>query len=96
MPRLTLRSRPTIYLLAIVVGAVAGVGALLFEYGAAWTVRIALEDVAGCAPEGPRGEVELVEQRGEHAIVWWWLLLLPAFGCLLSAQLSQWLSLIHI
>ena len=92
MPRLTLRSRPTIYLLAIVVGAVAGVGALLFEYGAAWTVRIALEAVAGYAPEGPRGEVELVEQQGEHEIVWWWLLLLPAFGCLLSAQLSQWFA----
>ena len=49
MPRLTLRSRPTIYVLAILVGAVAGAGALLFEYGAAWVVRIALvgEDVGG-------------------------------------------------
>jgi hypothetical protein len=50
MPKLTLRSRPTIYLLAIVVGAVSGIGALLFEYGAAAVVRFALVDVAGSAP----------------------------------------------
>jgi CIC family chloride channel protein len=92
MPRPSLRSRPTIYLLAVVVGAVAGAGALLFEYAAAWTVRLALEGIAGYAPEGPRGEVELVAREGEHEIVWWWLLLLPALGCLLSAQLSQWFA----
>ncbi|MEC8252414.1 MAG: chloride channel protein [Planctomycetota bacterium] len=92
MPRLTLRSRPTIYVLAILVGAVAGAGALLFEYGAAWVVRIALVGVAGYAPEGPRGEVELIEDHGSHVITWWWLLLLPAIGCFLSAQLSQWFA----
>lgn len=92
MPRLTLRSRPTIYVLAILVGAVAGAGALVFEYGAAWVVRVALVGVAGYAPEGPRGEVELIEDHGSHAITWWWLLLLPAIGCFLSAQLSQWFA----
>lgn len=92
MPKLTLRSRPTIYLLAIVVGAVAGIGALLFEYGAAAVVRFALVDIAGYAPEGPRGEVELFADHEEHTIRWWWLLLLPAAGCLLSALLSQWFA----
>lgn len=96
MFKLTLRSRPTIYLLAIVVGAVAGVGALLFEYGAAYIVRFALNDVAGYAPHGPHGEVDLFADGAStdesHSIVWWWLLLLPAIGCLLSATLSEWLA----
>ena len=92
MPRLTLRSRPTVYLLAVVVGAIAGVGALLFEYAAAWAVRVALVGVAGYAPEGPHGEAQLLGSEGEHAVVWWWLLLLPAAGCLLSAQLCQWFA----
>ena len=84
MPGPSLRSRPTIYLLAILVGAIAGVGALLFEYGAAWVVRLALVGVAGYAPVGPRGEVELIEGHGGHAITWWWLLLLPSVGCFAS------------
>lgn len=97
MLKLTLRSRPTIYLLAIVVGAVAGVGALLFEYSAAYIVRFALVGVAGYAPPGPHGEVQLfAEETGAaaegHSIVWWWLLLLPAIGCLLSASISEWLA----
>jgi len=92
MSRLSLRSRPTIYLLAIMVGALAGAGALLFEYGAAWTVRLALVGVAGYQPEGPHGEVELVAGDDGHSITWWWLLVLPAMGCLLSAQLSQWFA----
>jgi len=92
MPKLRLRSRPTLYLLAIVVGAVAGLGALLFEYGAAFVSRYALVEVAGYAPDGPGGEVELFHDHGPHAISWLWLLLLPAIGCLLSAALSQWFA----
>ena len=92
MSRPSLRSRPTIYLLAVVVGAVAGAGALLFEYGASWVVRLALVGVAGYAPAGPHGEVELVADEGGHVIVWWWLLLLPAAGCTVSALLSQWFA----
>lgn len=90
----SLRKRPTIYLLAIVVGAVAGVGALLFEYAAAWIVHHALVDVAGYAPDGPRGEVELFGDGEPHegGIRWGWLLVLPAIGCLLSALLSQWFA----
>ena len=93
MPTLRLPSRPTIYLLAIAVGAVGGLGALLFEYAAAFLVQRVLVDVAGYAPRGPDGEVELFgDHGGEHAIVWWWLLLLPAAGCLISALLSQWFA----
>lgn len=94
IPKLSLRGRPAVYLLAIVVGAVAGVGALLFEYGAAHVLRFALVDIAGYAPEGPRGEAHLIAGSSEssHGIVWWWLLLLPAIGCLLSASLSEWLA----
>ena len=89
------RSRPTVYLLAIVVGAVAGIGALLFEYSAAFVVRFALIALAGYAPDGPKGEIHplagsgLADHGGEHTIVWYWLLLLPALGCCLSALLSE-------
>jgi len=96
MFKLTLRSRPTIYLLAIVVGAVAGVGALLFEYAAAFIVRFVLVGVGGYSPHGPHGEVEfLPEHAGEPTaggISLWWLLVLPAIGCLLSATLSGWFA----
>ena len=92
MPRPSLRSRPTLYLLAIVTGAVAGVGAVLFEFAAAWVVHVALIGAAGYAPTGPRGEVELFEHGGGHEFVWWWLLLLPAVGCLVSAALSRWFA----
>jgi CIC family chloride channel protein len=89
MPMLRLPSRAKIYLLAICVGAVGGLGALAFEYTAAWIVKLALVGVAGYAPVGPRGELELFDDHEEHTIVWWWLLLLPALGCMLSAVLSQ-------
>lgn len=89
MPRLRLRARPTLYLLAIAVGAVSGLGALAFEYANGFVVRAALVGVAGYAPQGPRGEVALFRDEGQHTIVWWWLLVLPALGCLTSALLSQ-------
>ncbi|MFK7741352.1 MAG: chloride channel protein [Planctomycetota bacterium] len=89
----SLRSRSTIYLLAIAVGAVAGGGALLFEYAAGYVVHGVLVGVAGYAPEGPRGEVELfASTEAPPAIAWHWLLLLPAIGCLASALLSQWFA----
>lgn len=84
------RSRPTIYLLAIVVGAVAGLGALLFEYSAAYVGDFVLVGIGGYSPTGPKGEVHLVARsESDHAIVWWWLLLLPAIGCALSSLLSE-------
>lgn len=84
------RSRPTIYLLAMCVGAVAGIGALLFEYSAAFIVHFVLVGVGGYAPNGPKGEVHLFDaEGGGHAIAWWWLLLLPAIGCCLSSLLSE-------
>lgn len=89
MPRLRLRSRPTLYVLAIVVGAVGGLGALAFEYANGLVVRGALVGIAGYAPQGPRGEVALFEDEGQHTIAWWWLLMLPALGCAASALLSQ-------
>lgn len=89
------RSRPNVYLLAIIVGAVAGIGALLFEFCAAWLVEFALVDGAGYAPDGPKGEVNPwaepgeAEQAAPHQIIWYWLLLLPAVGCFLSSWLSE-------
>ncbi|MCB9878497.1 MAG: chloride channel protein [Planctomycetes bacterium] len=92
MRRFTL-SRATIYLLAIVVGAVAGLGALAFEYMSGFVVHFALVGAAGYEPEGPRGEVKLFggdeEAAAQRGIVWWWLLVLPALGCMVSSLLCQ-------
>ncbi len=87
------RLRPSsIYLLAILTGAVAGLGALAFEFVSSWIVRVALIDGAGYVPHGPRGEVRLFEVEGAHTVVPWMLLLLPAVGCCLSSLLSQWFA----
>jgi CIC family chloride channel protein len=88
-----LRSRPSLlYLLAIATGAVAGLGALAFEYASSWIVRFALVETAGYVPHGPRGEVRLFPVDGGRTLVPWLLLVLPALGCALSALLSQWFA----
>lgn len=89
MPRL----RPSsIYPLAVVVGAFGGLGALAFEFAAGLVARLALVDVAGYVSRGPRGEVHLFDVDGAGEIVPWALLVLPAFGCWLSALLSGWFA----
>jgi len=87
------RSRPsTLYLLAMLTGAVAGLGAVAFEYVSSWIVDVALVGAAGYVPHGPRGEVRLFEVESTHTLVPWVLLLMPALGCWLSALLSQWFA----
>ncbi len=85
-------SRRTIYLLAIVVGAVAGLGALAFEAGAATVTHFALHGFAGYAPRGPSGEVQWFRGEDVRQLVPWALLVLPAFGCWLSSLLSRWFA----
>lgn len=81
-----------IYPLAMLVGAMAGLGAIAFEFLSGLVSKLTLTDLAGYTPEGPRGEVVLfphepaVGDAAPHAL---WLLLLPAFGCWLSCLLCR-------
>jgi len=87
--------RNSVYVLAMVVGAVAGLGALAFEYLSGWIVHIALHGIAGYVPVGPRGEVALfpAEGPGIPSVPTGWLLcVVPAVGCFLSALLCRWFA----
>ena len=83
--RLTALFRSPIYLLAMLVGVFAGLGAIGFEFLTSLVSKLALTDIAGYVPKGPRGEVELFELHATGAPSVMWLLLLPAAGCWLSA-----------
>jgi CIC family chloride channel protein len=82
--------RHSIYALAILVGAVAGLGGVAFEFAASAVSRLALVDFAGYAPEGPRGDLELFKAENVPPLAPWLLLVLPAFGCFVSALMSRW------
>lgn len=72
----------------MLVGAIAGGGAIAFEFLSSLIGKLTLGDIAGYAPAGPRGEVVLFEHgpSAPHAL---WLILLPAFGCWLSCLICR-------
>lgn len=87
MIRAFLSLRRSLYLLAMLVGAIAGLGAVGFEYVSAWVAHVALAGFAGYAPDGPRGELRLFGAAAVLTGVPWLLLLTPALGCAVSALL---------
>ncbi len=77
----------------MLVGLLAGLGAIAFEFLSGLITKFTLSGLANYAPEGPRGEVQFFphgEGAGEPSILW--LLLLPAIGCSLSALICRWLA----
>ncbi len=86
------RIRSSIYVLSMLVGAVAGLGALGFEYLNSLIARYALVGFAGYAPEGPRGEIALFGHPSTETPNRWLLLLVPALGCFVSALLCRWFA----
>ena len=92
MPSASSFRRRSIYVLAIVVGAVAGLGAIGFEAAAAAITRLALVEGAGYVPGGPRGELRLLPATGAHTVLPLALLVMPALGCWISAMVSQWFA----
>ncbi|MEZ5962587.1 MAG: chloride channel protein [Planctomycetota bacterium] len=89
MLRTLLRNRSAIYVLSALVGVVAGLGAIGFEYLSSWIGDMVLTRVAGYAPAGPRGEVRLFEHEQSSRPNLFWLALAPALGGLLSALLCR-------
>ena len=95
MPRTVWKNATTLYGLAMVVGAVAGGGAILFEYLSQLVSWGVLESLVGYAPSGPGGEPELF---GSHTagtgpkLVLVGLLIAPFVGGLVSGALCRWLA----
>ena len=95
MPRTVWKNATTLYGLAMVVGAVAGVGAILFEYLSQLVSWGVLESLVGYAPSGPGGEPELF---GSHTagtgpkLVLVGLLIAPFVGGLVSGALCRWFA----
>lgn len=84
-----LRNRSTIYLLAAVVGVVAGVGAIGFEYLSSGIAELVLVELGGYVPRGPRGEVHLFERPPVGTLSLPVLLLAPALGGLCAGWLCR-------
>lgn len=87
--RSLLRDRSTLYVLCMVVGVVAGLGAIAFEYLTAWIAELALVRGAGYHPPGPRGELHLIASEAIPVLSVLGLLLMPAVGGLLSCLLCR-------
>lgn len=86
------RLRSSIYVLSMLVGAVAGLGAVALEYLSSLIARFALVGLAGYTPEGPRGEIELFGHGAPGVPIPWLLVLVPACGCFLSSLLCRWFA----
>jgi CIC family chloride channel protein len=84
-----LRTRGSIYLLASIVGVVAGLGAIGFEYLSSTVIEFVLVKGAGYRPSGPRGEVNLFGRETLHPLSLLVLLFAPALGGLVSGALCR-------
>ncbi|HEX4131022.1 MAG TPA: chloride channel protein [Pirellulales bacterium] len=82
-----LRSQARLLGLALVVGVVAGVGAIVFFVGMDWVFHETLEAWAGYRPHHPGGEPPLFVAHDEHPLRPWLLAVIPALGGLLSGLL---------
>ena len=89
MPEIAWKNATTLYGLAMVVGAVAGLGAILFEYLAQLVSWGVLQQLVGYAPEGPRGEPALYHTVPEGGLLLVGLLLAPAPAMTRARQATQ-------
>ena len=89
MTKTVWKNATTLYGLAMVVGAVAGIGAVLFEYLSQFVAWGVLQQLVGFTPHGPEGEPELYSQPAQRELVLVGLLLAPMLGGLLSGALCR-------
>ncbi len=87
--RTLLRDRSAVYLLCMLVGAVAGLGAVAFEYLAHGVAELALVHGAGYRPVGPRGELHLFTSEAVVVLSVVGLLSMPALGGFVSCFLCR-------
>jgi len=87
--RFLLRCRSSVYVLAGLVGVIAGLGAVAFEYLSSAIATVVLGYGAGYAPAGPHGEVQLFDSSTVGPPLLLALLFAPALGGLLSGVLCR-------
>ena len=87
MARSVWKTATTLYGLALVVGLLAGAGAIVFEYLSQAVASGVLGQLVGYAPSGPRGEPALFEHDDSGSLLLVGLLLAPFIGGLLSGLL---------
>ena len=92
MARTVWKNATTLYGLAIVVGGVAGFGAIGFEYLSQFISWAVLHNLVGYAPSGPRGETHLFGSGHRSDLLLLGLLLAPFVGGLISGTLCRWLA----
>ncbi len=82
------RLRPQVRMLglALFVGVVAGIGAIVFYTACQIVVHYALAGAAGYHPQHPGGEPPLLKSAA-HAFRWWMLVVMPTLGGLISGLL---------
>ncbi len=73
--------------LALVVGFVAGSGAVAFEYLSQGAFHLIMEGLCGYSPSGPSGESHLFPSHGPAEVVMLGIVFAPAIGGLLSGFL---------
>jgi CIC family chloride channel protein len=83
MGRKRLRSQARVMLLSLLVGVIAGGGAIVFFVACQLVSHVALDRVAGYRPASPGGEPPLVNDT-DQTFRPWLLLLVPTVGGLLS------------
>ena len=84
--RRRLRSQARLLGLSLVVGVIAGLGAIVFYAACAVVVHYALDAVAGYRPHHPGGELSLFSETA-RSFQPWLLLVVPAVGGILSGLL---------
>jgi CIC family chloride channel protein len=72
-------------LYSLIIGIVAGVGAILFYYLQVWVQNISLQGLAGYNPPLPGGEGDTASYN--LPINRWWILVIPTIGGLISGFL---------
>jgi CIC family chloride channel protein len=89
--RKRLRPQARLLVLSLLVGILAGVGAVVFHGACQVVSHYTLGALAHYDPEGPRGEPQLLAERrptdGETPLLPWMLLVIPTVGGLLSGWL---------
>ncbi|HEY4328820.1 MAG TPA: chloride channel protein, partial [Phycisphaerae bacterium] len=78
-----LRPNIKILLLAILVGIVSGLGAILFYYACQVVTHFTLASIAGYQQSSPGGEISLFPES-TRTLIPWLLLVIPTIGGLLS------------
>lgn len=89
MAKTVWKSATTLYGLAIVVGAGAGIGAILFEWLAQFVASCVLHHGVGYIPHGPHGESVLFTHPAPGELWLLGLLFAPCLGGLLAGTLCR-------